>query len=225
MNRWTLASGVAAAAGVAAVVMAVVSQEPRPSAVDEGTVAVPWTAHLRPKTPPISPEQREVEHNADRVRGLLLPESEPTRIRIPRLGVTSPLVPLGLDPAGALEVPRDGRRAGWFTEAPTPGALGPAVIAGHVTWDGQPAIFFRLGELRPTDRVHVLRTDGATAIFAVRRVVSFAKSRFPSAAVYGSTDHAALRLITCTGRFDDAVGAYEDNAVVFAALVDVRRRG
>ena len=47
--------------------------------------------------------------------------------------------------AGAMEVPQDPAVAGWFSRGPSPGALGPAVIAGHVTWNGAPAIFHRLG--------------------------------------------------------------------------------
>jgi sortase (surface protein transpeptidase) len=145
-------------------------------------------------------------------------------VRIPRIQVTSRLVPLALDEAGAMEVPQDGQQAGWYTKAPSPGALGPAVIAGHVTWNGAPGIFVRLGSLRRTDRVEVLREDGLTAVFAVRRVVTFAKSEFPTESVYGSTDHAALRLITCAGRFDPDRRRYDDNVVVFADLVEVRQR-
>ncbi|HET6561467.1 MAG TPA: class F sortase [Marmoricola sp.] len=211
-------------AGGAALVMAVVNQPPAPPAVEAGAVR----ASSAPATPAPSPTAERARvpggtaKNPDLVHGLVLPESEPVRVRIPRIEVTSPLVPLGLDETGALEVPEDGRQAGWYTRAPTPGALGPAVIAGHVTWDLEPAIFFRLGEVRRSDRVEVLRADGSTAVFAVRRVVSFAKSRFPSAAVYGPTNHAALRLITCAGEYDAAAGGYEDNVVVFAALVHVR---
>jgi hypothetical protein len=40
----------------------------------------------------------------------------------------------------------------------------------------------------------------------------------PTKLVYGNTDHAALRLITCGGPFDSA-GHYRDNVVVLASLV------
>jgi len=45
------------------------------------------------------------------------------------------------------------------------------------------------------------------------------KDHFPTLLVYGNTDHAALRLITCGGAFDYATGHYVDNIVVFASLV------
>jgi hypothetical protein len=37
--------------------------------------------------------------------------------------------------------------------------------------------------------------------------------------VYGNTDHAALRLITCGGNRDPGESRYPDNVVVFARLV------
>jgi hypothetical protein len=37
--------------------------------------------------------------------------------------------------------------------------------------------------------------------------------------VYGNTDHAALRLITCGGTFDPSARSYEDNVVAYASLV------
>ena len=83
-------------------------------------------------------------------------------------------------------------------------------------------MFFELGRLRPGDRVKVTRRDESVAIFEVTRVRRFPKTRFPSQLVYGNTDDAALRLITCGGLFDSTTGHYVDNVVVFASLVGSR---
>jgi sortase (surface protein transpeptidase) len=129
---------------------------------------------------------------------------------------------LGLERNGAMEVPADPAKAGWFSRGATPGALGPAVIAGHVTWNGAPSVFHRLGALRRGDQVYVTRKDRRTAVFTVNRVDQFSKSRFPSEAVYGAIDHAGLRLITCGGTYDAARNTYMDNVIVFAKLTAVR---
>ena len=155
----------------------------------------------------------------DRVAGPTLGESRPLSVEIPRIGVSSRLIELGLDAEGAMEVPRVGAVAGWYSLCPTPGALGPAVIAGHIDWDQAPAVFFRLHTVRKGDRVQVARQDGTTAVFAVTRVARFPKERFPTESVFGSTDHAGLRLITCGGEFDSSERHYLDNVVVFARLV------
>jgi len=159
----------------------------------------------------------------DAVAGPYLAASDPLRVTIPSLAVTSSLVELGLTGTGALEVPSDPARAGWYTSAPTPGTLGPAVIAGHVTWNGEPAVFYDLGALQRGDTVEVLRADGRTAVFSVQGVARFPKDEFPTRAVYGAVNHAGLRLITCGGLYDESAHRYLDNVVVFARLSDVRR--
>jgi sortase (surface protein transpeptidase) len=143
-------------------------------------------------------------------------------VSIPRIGVRSTLVGLGLEADGAMEVPGDPARAGWFTRGPAPGALGPAVIAGHVTWNGTPGVFYRLGKLRRGDRIVVTREDGTAAVFVVDKVARYAKARFPVRTVFGAIDHAGLRLITCGGTYDSTRYRYPDNVVVFARLDSVR---
>ena len=64
--------------------------------------------------------------------------------------------------------------------------------------------------------------DGITAIFRVTGVREYAKSRFPTKAIYGATDYAALRLITCGGTFDYATGHYLSSTIVFASLTSSR---
>jgi sortase (surface protein transpeptidase) len=205
----------------------------RPSTSDPTVVDTAPNGHSTPSTsaptPEASPERPTPRGDQsdvrDQITGLVLPESHPVAVSIPKLGVRSRLIDLGLDSDGEMEVPEDPADAGWFSGGPTPGALGPAVIAGHVTWDRTPGVFHRLGTMRRGDRVTVTRTDGKTAVFTVTRVAQFSKSRFPSRAVYGPIDHAGLRLITCGGTYDAARHKYLDNVVVFAKLEAVRGRG
>jgi sortase (surface protein transpeptidase) len=140
------------------------------------------------------------------------------RLAIPGIGVATPLVRLGLEPDGAMEVPDDFGRAGWFAEGPAPGQVGPSVIAGHVDSKTGPAVFYRLRQLRPGDPVVVERADGTRLRFVVESTRSYPKAGFPTADVFGPVPSAALRLITCAGDFDRARGSYRDNLVVFARL-------
>ncbi|GAA3254989.1 hypothetical protein GCM10010532_104190 [Dactylosporangium siamense] len=144
--------------------------------------------------------------------------SPPLRVSIPRLRVDSELVALTLLGDGAMEVPDDASTVGWFTGGPTPGSIGPAVLAGHVNWKGRDGAFARLGTLVAGDEVQVERLDGSVAVFAVTGSGRYPKDRFPTDAVYGPVDHAGLRLITCGGEFDRATGHYRDNIVVWAVL-------
>jgi sortase (surface protein transpeptidase) len=150
----------------------------------------------------------------------VLAAAKPVEVSIPKIGVTSRLERLGTVQDGTMELPSDPAIAGWYTLGPTPGALGPAVIVGHVTWNRAPGVFFRLGALRPGDLVRVARKDGTDAVFAVSRIARFDKAHFPTQAVFGGIDHAGLRLITCGGAYDADAHRYLDNVVVFADLVD-----
>ena len=144
--------------------------------------------------------------------------SPPVRLEIPAIGVATPLVRLGLEADGAMAVPEDFGRAGWFTGGPAPGQVGPSVIAGHVDSRTGPAVFYRLRELRPGQAIVVGRADGSRLRFVVEQARSYPKAGFPTAAVFGPVPAAALRLITCAGDFDRARGSYRDNLVVFARL-------
>lgn len=151
--------------------------------------------------------------------GPFLPGSPPVGLSIPSIGVSrTRIVDLGLQDDGSIEVPRDASTPGWFTPGPSPGQLGPAVIAGHVDSDTGPAVFYELGQLRPGDRAQITRADGTVATFKIDRVVTFEKDDFPTRAVYGATTRAELRLITCSGQYAEETG-YDSNTVVFAHLI------
>jgi sortase (surface protein transpeptidase) len=156
------------------------------------------------------------------VRGPVLRRSRPVALRIPAIAVDSPLRALGLNPDHTVQVPPLTRvsYAGWYEYSPTPGSVGPSVILGHIDSAAYgPGVFFRLGDLRQRDKVYVARADGTVAVFEVERVVEYRKNRFPTLQVYGNVDHAALRLITCGGKFDFSTHNYQDNIVAYAALV------
>lgn len=142
---------------------------------------------------------------------------------IPAIDVHHPLIQLGRNPDGTLEVPslEDVQVPGWDRYSPTPGQLGPSILAGHVDSAEQgDGIFYRLGALQKGDAVNITRADGTVAVFEITGVDTYAKSDFPTLTVYGNTDDAALRLITCGGTFDDRSNNYRDNVVAYGTLVD-----
>ncbi|MGI5376873.1 class F sortase [Streptomyces sp. CA-251387] len=148
-----------------------------------------------------------------------LARSAPVRLRIPAIGVDTPVIRLGLAANGTVQVPpiTADDRAGWYRHSPTPGQVGPSVILGHVTvgayGDG---VFRHLARLHRGDRIVARREDGSSAEFAVSAVRTVAKADFPADDVYGDVDRPELRLITCGG--PRAGDEYRDNVIVFAEL-------
>ncbi|MFE9178129.1 class F sortase [Streptomyces sp. NPDC007126] len=148
-----------------------------------------------------------------------LARSVPVGLRIPALGVDTPVMDLGLASDGTVEVPpvTDDDRAGWYRHSPTPGQVGPSVILGHVTvgryGDG---VFRHLARLHRGDRIEARLRNGTAAEFAVTAVRTVAKADFPTDDVYGDVAGPELRLITCGGPRDGE--EYRDNVIVFAEL-------
>ncbi|MER8066890.1 class F sortase [Streptomyces sp. NPDC094034] len=152
-----------------------------------------------------------------------LGRSVPVALRIPAIGVDTPVMELGLAPDGSVQVPpiTAHDRAGWYRHSPTPGQTGPSVILGHVTvgsyGDG---VFRHLARLRRGDRIVARLRNGTEAPFAVGAVRTVAKADFPTEDVYGDVSGPELRLITCGG--PRAGDEYLDNVIVFAALSSER---
>ncbi|MEU9086212.1 class F sortase [Streptomyces sp. NPDC048357] len=147
-----------------------------------------------------------------------LARSEPQKISIPSLGVSSSLETLRQNADGTMQTPKDPALAGWYEPGPTPGSQGPAVIAGHVTWNGASAVFEKLKTMKAGDTIKVARRDGKTVTFTVDRVAEYPKAEFPTLEVYKNLDHAGLRLVTCGGDFDPKKHYYDSNVVVFARM-------
>jgi hypothetical protein len=155
---------------------------------------------------------------------------EPVGIAIPRLHVSDEIVPVGIcakaappkcSGADELEVP-DVHEVGWYRGSPRPGAVGPALLAGHVNWrehPGAPLIagsFARIGDLRRGDEVIVTSKGGAVHRFVVYAVEQFEKAKYDEhmPALLANTAGPELRLVTCSG---DLVGHdYLSNTVVSA---------
>ncbi|MGX2992895.1 class F sortase [Streptomyces sp. JNUCC 64] len=142
---------------------------------------------------------------------------EPVRVSVPSLGVSSALMPLGLNRDGTVEVPPAdrGMTAGWYTGRPVPGERGPAVIIGHNATRHGPGVFEHLGKIRKGARITVRDAGGKNVHFRVTGRETVRKKAFPTERVYGDTDDRALRLITCDGGFD-AEGHPVDNLIVYA---------
>ena len=160
--------------------------------------------------------------------GPSLRRSLPVAVDIPAIGVHTRLLHLGVNRNGTIQVPPLTTRASeaaWYKYSATPGQIGSSVIEGHVDTVRGPAVFFRLGALRPGNRIDVRLADGITAVFRVTGVRRYVKSHFPAKVIYRTRGFAALHLITCGGAFNYKTRNYLSSIVVFAALTSSRPAG
>jgi len=161
------------------------------------------------------PRRRPVK----RPRNLATQMPRPVRIAVPAIGVSAPLIPLGLNPDRTMQTPKSYSVAGWFRPGPEPGEVGAAIVVGHVDSHNGPGVFYRLRALRRGDRIGITLVTGRKLQFIVTSSRDVSKQHFPAALVYRHTRRSTLRLVTCGGRFDASTGHYVNNHIVFAWLL------
>ncbi len=199
-----LAAGLVVIAGGVAGLLLTRHSTPAMRPVAAGVAALP-----APTGPIVAPPQSAAPKSV----------AAPVSLTIPLIGVQTNLITLGLASDGALQVPSSTSVAGWYTGSPRPGAVGSAIIVGHIDSGNTAGVFFRLDTLARGDKVYVKRADGTLVEFRVTSVQSYPKDDFPTQEVYGPVPDAELRLITCGGAFDAATRHYLSNIVVYATEV------
>jgi len=154
------------------------------------------------------PQASEPEQAAEEV-------AAPVRIRIPSIDVDAEIVAVGLQEDGAMDTPDFGV-AGWYTEGPKPGEVGPSVVVAHVDSKAGPDVFYRLKDLRRGADIHIDRSDGSTATWVSESSEQTDKDELPVESIWNPIDEPVLRLVTCGGTFDRSIGHYTDNVIVYA---------
>ena len=201
-----LAAGLVVIAGGAAGLLLTRHSTPAMRPVAAGVAALP-----APTGPIVAPPQSAAPK----------PVAAPVSLTIPLIGVQTNLMTLGLASNGEMQVPPLSMAsvAGWYTGSPRPGAIGSAIIVGHIDTTKGPAVFDRLNTLTSGDKIYVKRADGTLVEFRVTSVQTYLKDHFPTEDVYGPVPDPELRLITCGGAWDPATHHYLSNIVVYATEV------
>jgi len=147
----------------------------------------------------------------------------PTQFSAPRIGVIAAVDPVGVDGAGAVVIPADARRVGWYQFGSAPGdPTGSAVLVGHrdSRTQGRGALY-PLEDLTVGDLIVVGRSDGSSVRYRVVERRLYLKVGLPFDTFFARNGAPRLTVITCGGPYDAQNGGYQDNLVVTA----VRDRG
>jgi hypothetical protein len=146
----------------------------------------------------------------------------PQGIDIDSVGVHAVVGARGLDKNGAVDPPSFSTpgEVAWYRGGAKPGASGVAIFVGHMDTNAKPAVFYRLADIRPGERIKVDRVDGSAAVFTVERVETVDKRHFDAAEVYGprKRGRAEIRVLTCGGAYEPQKHSYSGNLVVSGYL-------
>lgn len=147
----------------------------------------------------------------------------PRRLRIPAIDVDTRVLPVGLDQHRNMEIPEDIRLVGWYDLGVAPGAeQGSAVLVAHR--DGRVqgrGVFYSIGDLKPGNRIQVLRDDESEVTYEVVARELISKKGFTKEApeLFAIDGPPRLTLISCGGYYDRDNGGYQANVIVTALPV------
>lgn len=130
-----------------------------------------------------------------------------------------PVIPGGVSPEGAMEIPDVFDQAAWYRFGPAPGAAeGAAVIAGHIDTTSDRAPFSALKSVAPGTAIRVGRDGARPLTYRVIGVELMAKDQFDGDSLFRRTGPHELKVVTCGGRWLDERMDYSDNVIVTAVL-------
>lgn len=145
----------------------------------------------------------------------------PLRLSIPSIGVSAGVQYVGVKSDGSMANPSNFTDVGWYKSGTVPGAIGSAVMAGHV--DNALAlagVFKHLGNVKPGDDVYVTRKDGVKLHFVVDSLEYYDYRNAPNRQIFTSSDGKAhLNLVTCAGTWVSSQHSYTQRLVVYTTLV------
>lgn len=144
----------------------------------------------------------------------------PAELLIEALGAAMPVVAVGLEADGAMEIPDDVMTAGHYNPdglGVLPGNPGTAVFAAHVDsrQQGRGALY-GLSTLDVEDLIRVAGHDGTVSTWRVTQVVTYRKEVLPLTDIFTFAGPSRIAVITCGGTFDRSTRAYSHNVVVLA---------
>lgn len=192
---------------------------PTPTATPEPPRGIARLLPVRPPTPPPSPTSSPTPTATPLPTPVppLPPPGLPIRLRIPSIGVDTPVVELDME-----EDPEEGWRwetvpfvAGHYGITGLVGAPSNVLIAGHVATRDQGNVFRNLYRVRLGDPVVVYTAEGEFTY----RVVEVRVVRPEEVEVVQPSASPRLSLLTCAGSYDFRTRSFSHRLVVIGELV------
>jgi LPXTG-site transpeptidase (sortase) family protein len=197
-----------------------VATPPSTVATPPSSVASPTTTPAEPRpaaTLPVSPLAAQLPPRLSAIPPDTAPVA-PAELWIGDLTLWAPIVPVGFEADGQLEIPGE-TEVGWYRFGSSPGSAGSTVLAAHVSWNDTIGPFFRLAELEPGAVIKLELTDGTSRQYQVVERAQYGKTELPAERIWTRAGDETLVLITCGGDFNRRIDRYTDNIVIYAVPV------
>jgi sortase (surface protein transpeptidase) len=149
----------------------------------------------------------------------------PGRVEFPGTGVVAEVVPVGVLRSGALQIPEDPLRIGWWAAGAVPGQSGGAIVlAGHMDGLRHGGAMSVLLDIEPGQTVSIRDHRGGLHEYRIQSRRTAPRERLDPTLFTTDGPHR-LVLITCGGTYDERAGRYTENIVVIAEPAPARANG
>jgi LPXTG-site transpeptidase (sortase) family protein len=148
---------------------------------------------------------------------------KPRYLRIPSINVFSRVKELGTTRDGAVDAPWNVHDVGWYNGSVIPGSIsGVSLILGHVSGRVVPGVFKSINNLNAGDIIQLEKGNGEIINYSVEKIEEYAVESIDMAKILYEVDKGtqSLRLMTCSGVYDNKTEDYKSRTVVFAKPIE-----
>ncbi len=145
----------------------------------------------------------------------------PRVLTIDKLSVRARVLPMSVNPDGAMQAPVNIFDSGWYGASAKPGTPGATVIDAHASGATREGLFAYLDTLAAGDQLSVERGDGQKFTYEVTHTETVALGDVDMNKLltpYGSAKEG-LNLITCTGKWLPDQKTYDHRVMVYTKRV------
>lgn len=146
----------------------------------------------------------------------------PKEVIIKSLGISANVISVGVDVSGHLETPKNWDEVGWYSKGSKPSEIGNLLLSAHYDDNyGNPAVFWKLKNIKTGDKVSVLDSYGRIYDYKVTNVFYISINDPDRTGVFEpyKKDAAVMTMITCGGVWSTTAGTYDKRLVVNAELI------
>jgi sortase (surface protein transpeptidase) len=143
----------------------------------------------------------------------------PSAVEVPSIGVTAPVLTVGVGSEGELVIPESVLDVGWYQGSAVPGEPGVALLTSHLDTRTQGrGVFAGLTALEVGASIEMRDGQGTVTRWRVVAREQHLKTALPPQ-LFARTGPPLLALVTCGGPFNTETRSYRDNVIVWAELV------
>ncbi len=141
----------------------------------------------------------------------------PKILKIDKLKVNARIRRLGVTQSNVLKAPSNIFDVGWYEASAKPDENGAMVLDGHVSGPTKKGVFYKLGTLKPGDKITVVRGDNQEFTYTVMETKEYDSDKvdMPKVLTTSVAGKKGLNLISCTGKFNAQTNSFQKRVVVF----------